>query len=52
VRMQQYLLWTAMAAGVVAVLAGRSGLRWLAGGAAAILLVLFILLPWAKEGRP
>jgi hypothetical protein len=41
-----------MAAGVLAVVAGLSGLRWLAGGAAAILLVLFILLPWAKEGQP
>jgi hypothetical protein len=36
----------------VAVVAGLAGLRWLAGGAAAILLVLFILLPWANQGQP
>ena len=40
-----------MAAGLVAVLAGLLRLRWVAGGASAILLVLFLLAPWAKEGR-
>ena len=51
-RPQRYLLWAALAAGICAVVAGIAGLRWLAGGAAAVLLVLFILLPWAREGQP
>ena len=51
-RVQRYVLWAAMAAGLVAVVAGLVGLRWLAGGAAALLLLLFLLAPWAKEGRP
>ena len=40
--MQRYVLWAAMAAGLVAVAAGLVGLRWLAGGAAVALLVLFL----------
>jgi hypothetical protein len=46
------LLRAGIAAGLVAVVAGFIGLRSVAGGAAAVLLVLFLLAPWAKEGRP
>lgn len=48
-RARRFLLWTALAAGIVAVIAGLTGLRWLAGGAATILLVAFILSPWARD---
>jgi hypothetical protein len=51
-RVQRHMLWAAVAAGLVALVAGLVGLRWLTGGAAALLLVLFLLAPWAKEGRP
>lgn len=40
-----------MPAGLIAGLAGLLRLRWVVGGAFAILLVLFLLAPWAKEGR-
>ena len=51
-RAQRYLLWAALGAGLVAVTAGVAGVSWLAGGSAALLLVAFLLLPWAREEKP
>lgn len=50
-RLQRHLLWTALAAGAIAVIAGLLGLRRVAGAAAAVLLVAFILLPWVRTDQ-
>jgi hypothetical protein len=51
-RVPRYLLWTALGSGVLAVAAGLAGLPRLAGGAAAVLFILFLVLPWMREERP
>lgn len=49
---RRYLLWAALAAGLLAVVAGLAGMNRVVGGFAAVLLVLFIIVPWAGEERP
>ena len=46
---QKTLLLVAVAAGALAVAAGLAGLNRVAGTAAAVMLVLFLLAPWMHQ---
>jgi hypothetical protein len=51
-RLQHCLLVVAGIAGLLAVGVGLVGFNRFAGGAAAVLLVIFLLLPWANQQKP
>jgi hypothetical protein len=51
-RLQHCLLGVAGIGGLLAIGAGLVGFNRLAGGAAAVLLVIFLLLPWANQQKP
>jgi hypothetical protein len=48
-RMQRYVLVFATAAGFLAVGAGMLGFHRVAGALAAVLFVLFLLIPWMRQ---
>ena len=48
-RLQHCLLSVAGGAGLIAIAAGLVGFKRLAGGAAAVLLVIFLLIPWMNQ---
>jgi hypothetical protein len=51
-RLQRCLLVVAAIAGLLAIGAGLVGFNRLAGGAAAVLLVSFLLIPWTNQQKP
>lgn len=48
-RNQRLLLWTALVAGLLAVIAGLAGEERLAAGAAVVLVVLIFATPWMRD---